>query len=520
MSVFEKHPAIALAAGALCLASVTASGLMALHAAGTPMVLAREPAPAVAEAASPVAISAVLTDSPASSALTGLLEEPPGKWKADGPLQQGVALPVPYSCDAGAAPTVALARSFRADEEDVQVITAAYTAGLGAEAMDILLDNAVECAGSSIGVSGEDLDSPGVQAHRAYTAKSGHETVQVLTFRRGDVLTFMVAEADAPLQKLGQALDKKLAGALKDVCVDQESDAADAARSPWSATGYEPFTVADTVAVRTVPLPRAPADADYEAVAMPAPALEIKAAKPAADPAYPVWPPMPDKREVPKPPKSPDAEPVTSAKVKLLAEDTTGPGCGWNFTGMAPVPFDADATAAANQERIRAAEDKLADGVEAWQQSVLDYWAGYDQYRTKVQDYKDYAAEVATVNKAWDKIAAQWDDYWGEYAVYQQALAERSAFFTRQDNARAEYRNALAQCEADNRNAEQEYQEALEEAEKNKDDEDEKESEPPASPEPVDCESAVGVPAILDWAPPAEPVAPATPADPRPKDQR
>ena len=50
MSIFEKHPAVALAAGALCLASVTASGLVALQLSGMPMVLPRQPAPAVAEA--------------------------------------------------------------------------------------------------------------------------------------------------------------------------------------------------------------------------------------------------------------------------------------------------------------------------------------------------------------------------------------------------------------------------------------------------------------------------------------
>jgi hypothetical protein len=522
MSIFEKHPAVALAAGALCLASVTASGLVALQLAGMPMVLPREPAPAVAEAASPVAISAVLADSPASTSLTALLEEPPASWKPDGPLQRGVALPVPYSCDIGAAPSVALARSFRVGKVSVQVVSAAYTAGLGAEAMDSLLDNASDCAGSSVGVHGEDLDTPGVQAHRDYTNKSGR-TMQVVTFRRGDVLTFVVGKADARLRKLAKQLDGKLAGTLEGVCVDQKSDAGDAARSPWSTDDYKPFTRSSTVAIRTVSPPQAPADAGDRAVPMPAPTLKVKAATPAAEPGYPVWPLMPEGREVPKPPKSPADEPVTSAKVRVLADDAAGPGCGWSFTGMAPVPFDAEDAAAANRERTRAAEEKLVAGVGKWQQSVLDYWADYDQYRTDVKEYKDYAAAVAKVNKAWEKIAAQWDDYWGEYAVYQQALAERSAFFTRRDNARADYRNALAECKADNREAEQDYrqaerdyQDAVDEAE----DEDEDPPEPPARPEPVDCDAVIPVPGILDWAAPAEPTAPATPADPRPKDQR
>jgi hypothetical protein len=522
MSIFEKHPAVALAAGALCLASVTASGLVALQLSGMPLVLPREPAPAVAEAASPVAISAVLADSPASTSLTALLEEPPAQWKPDGPLQRGVALPVPYACDIGAAPSVALARSFTVGKVSVQVVSAAYTAGLGAEAMDKLLDDASDCAGSSVDVYGEDLDTPGVQAHRDYTAKGGR-TIQVVTFRRGDVLTFVVGKADERLRKLAKQLDKNLAGRLEGVCTDQKSDAGDAARSPWSTEDYKPFSHTSTVAIRTVSPPQAPADVGDRAVPMPAPTLKVKAATPAAEPSYPVWPLMPKAREVPKPPKPPADEPATSAKVRVLADDAAGPGCGWSFTGMAPVPFDAEDAAVANRERTTAAEKKLADGVGKWQQSVLDYWAAYDEYRTEVEEYKDYAAAVAKVNKVWDKIAAQWDDYWSEYAIYQQALAERSTFFTRRDNARAGYRDALAECEADNREAEQDYrqaerdyQDAVDEAE----DEDEDPPEPPAEPEPVDCEAAVQPPSILNWAAPAEPTAPATPADPRPKDQR
>jgi hypothetical protein len=388
--------------------------------------------------------------------------------------------------------------------------------------MDMMLDKASDCAGSSVDVDGEDLDTPGVQAHRAYITKGGR-TMQVVTFRRGDVLTFVVGKADARLRKLAGQLDKKLAVTLEEVCTDQKSDAGDAARSPWSAEGYKPFTRTSTVAIRAVSPPQAPSDAGYHAVPMPAPDLKVKPASPAAEPSYPVWPPMPEARKVPKPPKSPADQPATSAKVRVLAGDTAGPGCGWNFTGMAPVPFDADAAAATNRKRTQAAEEKLAAGVEKWQQSVLDYWAAYHRYQTKVEEYKDYAAAVAKVNKAWDKIAAQWDDYWGEYALYQQALAERSAFFARRDNAQVNYRDALAACEANNREAEQDYrqakedyQDAVDEAEDN----DEDPPEPPAKPEPVDCEAAVPAPAILDWAPPAKPVAPATPADPRPKDQR
>ncbi|EMY35767.1 hypothetical protein D477_002466 [Arthrobacter crystallopoietes BAB-32] len=533
MSVFEKRPGMALAAGALTLSAVAGTGLFALHLSGTTTV-ATSPASAEQTAvpvAKPEPVAAKIRDVPAEAALTEALEKAPKDWKTAGSVQRSATPPLPFSCTAGgSAPAVALSRQFRVDSERVQVVATAYTAGLGAEAMARLMDDADSCAGGGVAVRVGDFDGkkPGVEAHRVFTYE-GFSSAQVVAFRRGDVVVFIAGSEGAPLSRLARELNGHLAGRLEGVCADQKSTVEDARRSPWSAAGYRPYTVNDTVSVRDLPLPRLAKGSEVEAVGLPGPKIKIERAKPAEEPIYPVWPPMPDKKAVPKPPASPDKAPVTQAKVAVLAEDETGPGCGWAFTGMSPVAFDAKAAGQDNEERRAKATEQLAAGTVRWQRDVLEYWEAYDGYVDDAAEYKDYAADVRKVNKAWDAIGEKWDEYWVAYDAYQAALGTRSQFFVDQDNARARYQNALDQCEADNREAAEEARKQAEEREKERDEDEkdegegedsEEQQEPAPAPAPVDCEAAVAVPAILSYAPPPAPSEPAQPKDPRPANRR
>lgn len=533
MSVFEKRPGMALAAGALSLSLVTGTGLFALHLAGAPLV-GSEPEPteqATAVEKAPEPVAARIRDVPAEESLAGALETAPKGWKTGGSVQRSATQPLPFSCAPdGTAPAVALSRLFSVDRQRIQVVTTAYSAGLGAEVMDALIDEADSCAGGSVAVRSRAFGGkkPGAEAHRVLTYE-GFNSAQVVAFRRGDVLVFISGAEGAPLSDAAREFDRHLADRLEGVCADQQSTAGDARRSPWSAEGYKPYTVEQKVSVRDLPLPRLSEDAEAEAVGLPGPKIKIQRARPAAEPVYPVWPPMPDRMEVPKAPASPDEAPVTQANVAVLAEDKTGPGCGWAFTGMSPVVFDAQAAEQANAKRRQAGKDKLADGTVRWQQDVLDYWNAYDRYVDDAAEYKDYAADVAKVNKAWDAIGEDWSDFWVAYDAYEAKLAERSLFFVNQDNARNRYENALDQCEADNRDAAEEARQQAEDRKKESDedekDEDKKdnkkqeETEEPA-PAQVDCDSAVTEPAILSQAPPPEPAEPEQPKDPRPADRR
>src|SRR3954470_4848054 len=100
MSVLDKHPVLALAAGALTLAVISGTGIAALSLSGAPLAY-QSPAvaggPAVGRA-QPEAVLAKIKDSAADSARNGALQCPPAGWKAAGPLQRAAAQPVPFDC--------------------------------------------------------------------------------------------------------------------------------------------------------------------------------------------------------------------------------------------------------------------------------------------------------------------------------------------------------------------------------------------------------------------------------------
>jgi hypothetical protein len=208
---------------------------------------------------------------------------------------------------------------------------------------------------------------------------------------------------------------------------------------------------------------------------------------------------MPEPMAYPEPPRSPDPEAVTEKAVGILAEDKTGPGCGWAFTGMPAVPFDSAAAARTNAELTGKARAALTEGQQQWQQEVLDYWKAYGTYKEQVRKYKKYAAEVEKVSAAWAGIEKDWNEYWARYASYQQALGARNSFLADQAVARTKYAKDLDRCTAENK-------EAIKEAEAADED-----------PETVDCREEVQWPGILSKQAPPVPAEPAQPADPRPQ---
>jgi len=503
MSMLDKHPVLALAAGALTLAAISGTGIAALSLSGAPLAYqspAVDNGPAVGRA-QPEAVLAKIKDSPADSVLNGVLESPPAGWKPAGTLQRAAAQPVPFDCPVGGtAPSVSASRLFSTGGHLVQVVLAAYRAGLGAEVMKQQLDRYQSCAGDDIQVQQGSLGGtvPGVEAHLVYASK-GQSVSQVLATRRGDVLAFYVADAKTPVTKLARTFDLRLGSKLNPVCANPRSRPADASRSPWSAAGYRPYTVSTGVAVRDMAVPQKASASNLLMVELPGPTLKVRKVEATVQPWYPVWPPMPEPMEYPEPPKSPDPAATTEKAVQVLTEDKVGPGCGWAFTGMPAVPFDKNAADKANAERTQKAVQALLDGQQQWQQEVLDYWKAYSLYKEKVAEYKKYAARVSKVNAAWAEIEDDWNQYWTRYARYQDALAAHNRFLGDQAQARTAYAKELERCTDENKKAVKEAQEADEE------------------PETVDCRKEVKYPAILSQAAPEVPAEPSPPADPTPQ---
>lgn len=509
----RTNPLAGLLTGTGVIGTASAAMSVVLLFAGVQAVTPPTETPAAPAVAAPA--SAAWTETPATTVLTAALENPPAGWVKDGETQRSATPPFPYSCPLpGIAASTALSRAYTVNGVHLQVTELAYTAGLGAEAAALQKNNTRVCAADAKVTGGSATGMlPGQDPRLVTTDLSGAQAA-VASWRRGDVITAVTAPPGAPLPALAGAFDKALTGRLGPACANLDSTLQDGSRSPYSTAGYAAFTKDTKVSIPDVVLPTAAADpavAQSRPDTTPGPDLVPVKANPHPLPDYPVYPDMPKHVEAPTLPDAPAAKPTLEATVKVPAEERTGPGCGWSFTGMRPVPFDA---AAADQTATRLTADaatKLQADAGTWQHDVLAYWSAYATYRKAADDYNAYKAKVEAVNKAWDTIAAQWDDYHQAMDDYRAKQADRADFLTRQKAAQAQFDKQTATCQAPV-------------------------ASPTATPTPSPLATATSSPtattsrapspssscpaqrpAILDQQAPGEPKEPARPADPHPK---
>lgn len=524
LNAISRNPLAALLASTGTLAAVSAMAVTGLVLVGLPSVNG-ESQEKTAGASAPA--QADWHESPATAVLTAALSAPPPGWAADGDIQQSVTAPLPYSCPLpGAAASTALARSFNVGGHRIRVTTLAYTAGLGAEALQQQLANTNVCA-SDASVRSSTLSGPARDARLTTTSRGGISTATVLN-RRGDVITYVTGSPGAPLHDLARALDPVLAGVLNGVCLNQDSAAGDSSRSPFAPAGYQPF--AEEVKV-SIPKPAVPTESpSVKAVAVPAPVLVPAVATPMREPGYPVYPPMPEPVALPAAPEAP-ADAVTETTVSVPAEDKAGPGCGWAFTGMTAPLFDVEKARTARAALASEANTKLIAGVRAWQEKTTTYWAEYAAYEKAAAAYNAYRTTVNEVNSAWSSIARSWDDFRKKDAAYQAAVTTRDDFSARKVAAETDFAAATELCStpvpvpapkpsATPAPAPTSTASPTSPAELEAD----KPADPPPSasatpsPSPTQRQGCPAVrPKILDQAAPPVPDQPVPPADPRPK---
>lgn len=508
----QGHPAAAVASGSATVALLALAAVFGVNQLAAPAY--EEPVQGASEvdAAKPLS-KAAWAVTPAEKTLTETLRTPPKGWKADGDVERSVTAPFPYSCpQQGLAPAVALAQTYDANGTRVQIITTAYTAGLGADAMTRQVGNAGTCAGpeNAASVSPITEGKAGTEAYLTSTAR-GATRAAVASSRRGDVITYAITANTTDAIALSKAFDSSLEPRLRDVCRNQDSTSADASRTPWSTVEFTGKLEERKVSIPTVKQPTLPPAETTRIVPIPADPVDLTEAFPLPTPAYPVWPEMPAPMELPTPPEAPAAEARTEATFKAEIKDTDGPGCGWAFTAMpAPVFNDnaAQARALADSSRL---VDELEAGAETWQGNVLTYWRDFAAYSEAAKKYQEYSARVSEVNGAWEKIAGQWQAYNDAVAARDEAIAEREDFLSRQEQARKDHEKQVEKCEAEKK--------AEEEAAKKPAPSPSPSGSPSPSPSPTPTKSK-GCPAtepgILSESAPTIPDMPEEPADPRP----
>jgi hypothetical protein len=388
-----------------------------------------------------------LTGTPADAAVTAAIAQHPASWTPVSTAVRSVLAPYPFSCtDAGGGPALSLSQDFTTSAGRVQLVVTAYTAGLGAEALDRLRAGAAKCA-STGAATVRALAGAGAEAYTTSVTKGG-STGTVVSVRHGDV----IAHASGPRSLDGKAVASDLVNILSSVvgpvCANRDSTANDGQRSPWSATKFVPLMELRTASIDDPGLPAIPVGALYLPTPIPETEFSLTAVTPNALPTYPVWPEMPAAVAFPVEPPAPASAPTLSATVPVKVEDATGPGCGWAFTGMTAPVFDAKAAAKAADSAVAAAELSLTNDADAWGTDVLAYWDAMSTFAPAATAYKAYADQVLVTNAAWNVIAADWSVYDADHASWVVSDTARTTFIAAQTKAQADYDKALSDCEA------------------------------------------------------------------------
>jgi hypothetical protein len=501
------RPGVWLAASVAALALVAGAGFAGLNYLGLSPTSAAVPA---VDLNAPTALD--LASSPASAALNGALAAAPAEWTRVGVQKASIAGPFPFSCaPTGTVPVLSESQDYSLAGTPAKVTLTAYTAGLGAEALNILNAGAAACKAGSDQIRQVALPGVGTEAFSLTLTRGGSEA-SVVSFRRGDIVGFVASTDSSASAGVAQALDQLLAPVLDSTCTTQASAPADAKRNPFAASSYDPFHVPVTVTVKDPGLPKIGSTEDYIAHDLAAP-IEIPAAvTPNVLPVYPVWPDMPAGVAVPAPLVVPAVSAPTSAVLSVPAADVDGPGCGWAFTGMTAPEFDEKAGEANKKALTKAAKKSQASAVKTWSKAVTSYWKAFEPKATEVAAYRVYADQVTAANVAWNQIAAEWAGYNATYAVYQAELAAQVKFVAEQTAANDAYVAAIAACEMENGQPSSTPTPAPTSA-------------PVPTPTPtatvkpttsVDCYETVTQPAISNQSPPAVRPEPAKPANPRP----
>lgn len=506
-----RHPSSVVAgaivtvmAGALCVLTV-----VALSFAGISVLPRSEAAPAPSPSPTPSLSRVALVSTPAQQVIQTTLTADIGPgWRAASDLSWTGGTPFDSSCGRPAVDAaLAATRVFDIPGRQVVVTVSAYTAGAGAVALKGWNDVIAACSGAVVSASA--TATPGAEALVAgLAAADSRPAAAVLFWRRGDVVASVTTVGTSPtgLAEGAARVDGALLAPMSGRCVNISSALADAGRSPWVATGFQGgaftgLTTAVPVHVTPLPLPTAPAGvAGVPSTYVPTPVPSVSFPVRPADPVYPADLPTP--MATPETPVRPSPAPSVTTYPSRL-DDTVGPGCGWAFTGQVKPPFNEGQEAVLAQTRAQQALADLALRQQDWQTATLDYWEAVPLYQQQVQAFAAYASAVQQVALAWDTISAQRAAYDAALAAYNTAVEARTQFFLDLASAQAAYDAATAACQT------------LPTDSASPSDTASPSSSPSASPTSTDGCPPV-IPPILLETPPAVPLPPTTPPDPRP----
>ena len=416
---------------------------------------------------------------------------PGAEWEPVNQPVTGARWDWPSQCSLPAAqvsPQVGLATKFRNTAgAEALVGYYAYTAGLGGLAVSDLIATADNC---SLTTPLPPDPSLGPQTHR-YLLQRAIDTQgsEVILWQYGDVLLVI----EAPPGVATPTADRYIALAeaqLPGLCLNKESPASDAHRSPWGPVKFMGRTVTEQVAIPAATI-APPGDVILTIDQVPATGAPLPALTPTPDPlptptrtATPTpsatpkpprvltpeqWAPIlnpsglpsvvlperpedpvfPDQLPAPVPrPTAPTLSPEpTATTISVRVDDPGGPGCGWDFTQQAAPQVDEEQLFQDRTEALLQARTALQVANQGWQRAARDYWTTWAQYTRDAHAYLKYEARVADIALAWEAIQQARDEYDTALSEYEKALAAYERFIRWQDRARERYDADVRACD-------------------------------------------------------------------------
>lgn len=561
----------------LGLVLVGALGLSILKVVGVPFAREEQKVKDVPKA--PAQVVSQLKRSPAWSRMNKALTSPPRGWEGKGEVLSSPQSPYPFSCDtSGINPAISVGRLFSVGGEQVQVVTTAYTAGLGYEGMKKRFESLNKCQGG--GASSSTLGGLGEESYQVDVNKSNSHTKDIV-FRDGDLVTYVVTSpGDGNAYSQAKSFRDHLMKTIGDTCAAPTVSESDAVRNPYGRVEYKGYWKNRDVKIEKFPLPKdgrtvqlnedgtQKTEEEQKAQQVKKPKKVYKldpqpvdvpdVTVPEQPTEYPVWPLLPAPMDKPVEPVSPGAQPVVTKVVQEQVRDSQGPGCGWDFTGSVEPEFDDAVARVEFTQKQTAAKSELRKQAQQWQKDVLNYWSEYNTFETNLSKWNKYSQDVNKVSEAWDRIRHSWEVYYADKEVYDNAVQARKDFIAEKERAAQEYPRAQEICRVRSEREEKERRDAEVQAEKDakeqaardeeqrRADEERQRNEDKKKPSPSatskskdeskpkdDTEMNVSTqandddvqcpaerPAILDQEPPTIPKEPTPPADPRPVDAR
>lgn len=356
-----------------------------------------------AAAVEPVAVqvaSLVPADAPAATFIRDTLGEQ-ATWAA--------ALPVPFGCR---GPDFAL--SATSPREQGSLGLHVTRPGHGREALDVIAS-----CGRATTVNG------------APAVRMSFERGSAVIWQRGDVL-ISLASAEVPAEALA-ALDTEITASLAPVCATFDVVAADALRDPLHPEHVQwtqPLEVTIPASPADPGSPDQPALASVTVPTMPSgiagPALPAEVPRPTA----PVWP----------------GEQESARAVQVPVADTTGPGCGWSFTGAHAPLSDARDLAAQTQALTAQTRTELLAAQLEWNGAVTQYQSQSTEFAAAAQSWNEYAGALQQVSTSWANQKRDLENYTRLQRSFDSAVAARDDLLERQRVAQETFDAAVAAC--------------------------------------------------------------------------